>query len=135
MDLPWRWCYLYQNKSITPEIINSNPEYLLKDCHFRYEWIVYLDSPNITINFIKNNIWKNSDLYIITNQYNNCDKDMLISSLCGIDFKKDKDIFLNKKRREYMAAYKIQQWWYMITLSPYYKIGKKFIEKRRQELF
>jgi len=36
-----------------------------------------------------------------------------------------------KKCREYMAAYQIQQWWYHITMSPHYSIGRKMIEKRR----
>ena len=34
------------------------------------------------------------------------------------------------KATEYMAAYRIQQWWYKITMSPYYKVGRKFIEKK-----
>ena len=36
--------------------------------------------------------------------------------------------------REYMAAYKIQQWWFKITMSPHYKIGRKFINRSYQKL-
>ena len=39
-----------------------------------------------------------------------------------------------RKLREYLAAYKIQQWWYMITMSPHYKIGRKFIDRKYSEL-
>ena len=34
-----------------------------------------------------------------------------------------------------MAAYKIQQWWYEITLSPSYATGSKLIAKRYNEIF
>lgn len=50
-------------------------------------------------------------------------------------FEKEKELFINRKKREYIAAYKIQQWWYKVTMSPEYVIGRKFIEKRRAELF
>lgn len=47
----------------------------------------------------------------------------------------EKTRFYERKMREYMAAYKIQQWWYEITLSPSYAIGRKFIAKRYNALF
>ena len=34
-----------------------------------------------------------------------------------------------------MAAYKIQQWWKKILMSPHTKVGKKFINKKYDELF
>ena len=34
-----------------------------------------------------------------------------------------------------MAAYKIQQWWKNITMSPHSAIGRKFINKKYDELF
>ena len=33
-----------------------------------------------------------------------------------------------------MATYRIQQWWFKISLSPKYKIGRKLIEKRRMDI-
>ena len=55
--------------------------------------------------------------------------------LSFIDFKLSyKDIF-EKKAREYLAAYRIQQWWYKITLSPEYKVGRKFINRKYDECF
>lgn len=47
----------------------------------------------------------------------------------------EKDKFEENKLREYMAAYKIQQWWREITMSPYYAIGRKFINRHYDELF
>ena len=43
--------------------------------------------------------------------------------------------FLEEKSREYLAAYKIQQWWFYITMSPEYKIGRKFINKKYDDCF
>ena len=50
-------------------------------------------------------------------------------------FQKEKHLFIEKEFREYITAYKIQQWWYKITMSPHYKIGRKFINKKYDELF
>ena len=36
--------------------------------------------------------------------------------------------------REYMAAYKIQQWWFKILSNPYHKVGNRFIEKQYESL-
>ena len=43
--------------------------------------------------------------------------------------------FMEKRLKEYMTAYKIQQWWKEITISPKYKIGRKLIEKKYNSLF
>ena len=37
--------------------------------------------------------------------------------------------------RRYMAAYRIQQYWYKITISPEYKLGRKFIERKYDKLY
>jgi hypothetical protein len=37
--------------------------------------------------------------------------------------------------RKYLAAYKIQQWWFNITLSPEYVVGRKFINRKYDKLF
>ena len=44
-------------------------------------------------------------------------------------------IMFEIKAREYMAAFKIQQWWKNIILSPHTKVGKKYINKKYDELF
>ena len=40
-----------------------------------------------------------------------------------------------EKAIKYMAAYRIQQWWYKITLSPVYVVGRKFINRKYDEMF
>jgi hypothetical protein len=65
----------------------------------------------------------------------NPDKPWNWSGVSCNEFQKDKEIFIEEAYREYMAAYKIQQWWYERTMSPHYKIGRKFIEKKRLALF
>ena len=51
------------------------------------------------------------------------------------NFEKEKELFINNKIRKYIAAYKIQQWWKELTLSPHYMIGRKFINLKYDELF
>lgn len=46
-------------------------------------------------------------------------------------FYKEKEIAY----RKYLAAYKIQQWWHNITLSPEYVVGRKFINRKYDNLF
>ena len=50
-------------------------------------------------------------------------------------FTKEKEAFVNRKYREHMAAYKIQQWCLSIIVSPHYKIGRTIIDKKYKELF
>jgi hypothetical protein len=47
----------------------------------------------------------------------------------------EKREFEVKKKREHLAAYKIQQWWLFITSSPEYAIGRRRIEKTFVEMF
>ena len=50
-------------------------------------------------------------------------------------FTKEKEAFINRKYREHMASYKIQQWCLSIIVSPHYKIGRTMIDKKYKELF
>jgi hypothetical protein len=50
-------------------------------------------------------------------------------------FTKEKEQFINRKYREHMASYKIQQWCLSIIVSPHYKIGRTMIDKKYTELF
>jgi hypothetical protein len=43
--------------------------------------------------------------------------------------------YYEQRWREYMAVYKIQQWWKYITISPNYAIGRRFIERSYDNLF
>ena len=35
----------------------------------------------------------------------------------------NEELIFNQKAKEYLAAYRIQQWWYKITLTPEYKMN------------
>ena len=50
-------------------------------------------------------------------------------------FTKEKEEFVNRKSREHMAAYKIQEWCLSIIVSPHYKIGRTMIDRKYKELF
>ena len=76
-------------------------------------------SSNINIPYVKNGIVR--DLLVISNPD---DAERLAY----------KHIF-DEKAKEYMAAYRIQQWWHKITLSPEYKVGRKFINRKYDKLF
>ena len=45
-----------------------------------------------------------------------------------------KEVF-EEKAREYLAAYRIQQWWFKITLSPEYEVGRRFINMKYTKCF
>ena len=55
--------------------------------------------------------------------------------LSGSYFNFDKDAFFLKKARQWMAAYKIQQWFYAIKHNPKLKYGRKHINKLYLENF
>ena len=50
-------------------------------------------------------------------------------------FEKEKQHYIEKEMRRYLAAYKIQQWWYKVTLSPEYVVGRKFINRKYDKIF
>jgi hypothetical protein len=93
-------------------MIRNNPNY-------PWKWDYISSNTNITWEIIQGNpdnpwVWN----YISSNP-----------------FTKEKDPFINRKYREHMASYKIQQWCLSIIISPYYKIGRTMIDKKYKELF
>jgi hypothetical protein len=79
-----------------------------------------------------NDKWSNYYFRFIND---NIDKEWEWFELYRNTFTENKDAFNDKEYRRYMAAYKIQQWWYKITMSPDYKIGRKFINLKYNQLF
>ena len=55
--------------------------------------------------------------------------------LSGSYFNFDKDAFFLKKARQWMAAYKIQQWFHSIRHNPKFKYGRKHINTLYLENF
>lgn len=115
-DIPWVKYYVSINLNITWEIIRDNMS-------FPWNWKGIAENVNITEEIVKNNLnypweWE----YLIKNHN------------MSFDFIRERENYRVKMFREYLAAYKIQQWWFKITLSPQFKVGRKLIEKKRAEL-
>ena len=84
-----------------------------------WNWYRLSSNPNITMEIIRDNPVNPWNWNIISSN----------------PFTKEKEQFINRKYREYMASYKIQQWCLSIILSPHYKIGRTMIDKKYKELF
>ena len=100
------------NPNINMNIVKKNPE---KD----WDWKFLSWNPNINMDIITENLNKPWDW----------------SSFSENMFQKEKDLFYEKEFKKYLSAYKIQQYWKNIILSPKYKIGRKFINKKYDKLF
>ena len=135
-DKPWDWYGISNNPNITWDIIQENPD---KD----WDWYSISCNPNITWDIMRDNPDKPWDWYGISNNPNitmdiireNLDKHWNWNNISRKTFQKDKESFIEDAYKEHLAAYKIQQWWKHITMSPYYKIGRKFIDRDGQALF
>ena len=135
-QINWDWYEITKHKNIDWNIINNNPN---------YPWVIVAVSlnPNITLDIIINNPDNQWNWYCISSNPNitmdiiidNPDKPWDWNFISMNPFTKEKEQFINRRYREYMAAYKIQQWWKERTLSPHYEIGRKLIYQKYIELF
>ena len=107
------------NKDIERQWVCYFWNFILKNIDKPWNWSLLSQNPNITMDIVKDNL----------------DKPWDWESLSRNSFKVEKETFVFNRQREYMAAYRIQQWWFKNTMSPEYAIGRKFIEKRRRQLF
>ena len=112
MSFPWNWKGIAENINITEEIVKNNLNY-------PWEWEYLIKNHNMSFDFIK---WVEKT------------RNININNICFNHFIRERENYRQQRFREYMAAYRIQQWWYKITLSPQFKIGRKLIEKKRAEL-
>ena len=112
LDKPWNWMCISMNPNITIDIINENIDN-------PWDWHCISKNPNITMDIINENPEKPWNWTVIS--FNT--------------FQKEKQLFIEEAYREYLKVYKIQQWWYEITMSPHYKIGCKRINKKYNDLF
>ena len=76
-------------------------------------------NPNITMEMIKENPDKPWNWYWISSN----------------KFIKEKDDFIERKCREYMAVYKIKEYWKECYYSPYTRIGKRRLRRSYDMLF
>ena len=73
-------------------------------------WMTFAkNNPNCTLKFLNDHTKPNSVYW-----YNNSQH--------------EKKEFVERKMREHMAAYKIQQWWLFVSSSPEYAVGRRGIE-------
>ena len=84
-----------------------------------WNWKSISMNPNITMDIIRDNP----------------DKPWCWLHISQNPFTKEKEEFVNRKYREHMAKYKIQQWCLQIIISPHYKIGRTMIDRKYKELF
>ena len=107
------------NKDIEKQWVCYFWNFILKNIDKHKSWNCLSLNPTLTWDIVKDNL----------------DKPWVWESLSKNSFKVEKETFVFNRQREYMAAYRIQQCWFNNTMSPEYAIGRKFIEKRRRELF
>lgn len=112
-SLPWN--YIQFEDVLAHPVVTSDyfMKILEKNNNFINEnwmWITFAkNNPNCTLKFL-NEHNKPTCVY----WYNN--------------WQHEKKEFVERKTREHMAAYKIQQWWLFITSSPEYAVGRRRIE-------
>ena len=104
-DKSWDWKWLSNHKNFKIEWIEKFPD---KD----WDWEILID--HFKIEWVE----KYPDKHWDWSQINLNNDLVKVEEQC---------------RKEYLAAYKIQNWWLHITMSPYYKIGRKFIARDGQE--
>jgi hypothetical protein len=132
--LPWRWKYIMLNPNITLEFINKYKNKI--DWDNIYNNPLFALNPDIVSNL--NNIDKfntsspNFNLFYIDNfNLNNINW----KYLCGNHLYKNKQLFIERKLLEYMAAYRIQQWYIKISVDINYKYARKKINNNYDKIY
>ncbi len=113
-DLPWNFDILSNNPHLTKEFINK---------HF--------DKFNLDVinqNSIENSI---ENIYFDFNNLNNINW----KYLSGNNLYKNKQLFIERKLLEYMAAYRIQQWYIKISVDIQYKFARNKIFNDYNKLY
>ncbi len=129
--LPWRWKYIMLNPNITIDFINKYKN--------KIDWNILSNNPSI--NNYENNQIINYDEYNITSSPNfNLDyidnlNNINWKYLCGNHLYKNKQLFIERKLLEYMAAYRIQQWYIKISLDISYKFARNKIYNDYNKLY
>ena len=109
---PWDLCWISQNPNITMDIIEKYP-------NKEWDWISISFNPNITIEFIEKNL----------------DKPWNWSYISRNPFNYEKELFIEKRMKEYLAAYKIQQYYWKGICNPHCQIGYNKVNRDHDKLF
>jgi hypothetical protein len=128
-DKPWDYNELSRNPNITWDIIQDNPDY------FNGSWDFVSYNTNITSQIIQDNLDKPWSYYRLSHNpsitfdivKNNLDKPWNWDFLsCNENMF---DIDTSKEEREYMAVFKIKQYWLRSYYNPEFLICKKRLKR------
>ena len=109
--LPWNWSTLSSNPNITFDIIVENPDKPWALC-------IFSENPNITFKIIEDNPHLPWDW----------------SMLSENPFTKERELFMEQKMREHLAAFKIQTYWRRANENPQYELCKRRLMRECEEL-
>ena len=117
------WIEIYSKIKKGEDLQDWDWEAISKAPHFKFEWVNKYPEADWSLDYLYTDSKKrNTDYSALT--------------ITAEQYFINKELELrDKKRIEYMAAYKIQQWWKYITISPHHAIGRKFINRKYDELF
>jgi hypothetical protein len=125
-ELPWNWYWISHNENLTMEYVVQHPEH-------PWNWLGISQNINLTMDFVEqhpelpwNWFWVSHNKNITMDFVERHPE--LHWDWTGIsrnDFKKSKNAFIEKKYREYLSAFKIQQWFHYIKLNPTYNYCRK----------
>jgi hypothetical protein len=135
------WCWLSSNSNINVNIIKEN-------INKPWNWRSLSCNPNITLQFVKENLdkpwnWnllmihRNIDWFSLKTYFNKYNKQNQLSyysqntnnystcRLSELEFTKEKEMFMERKIRQHLAAFKIQVYWRRANKNPQYELCKR----------
>ena len=135
LDKPWNWSSLMLHPNINWNVLQKYfNKYNNQNQLSYYNPITYKSTINLGIigdeynkpvnyymlSFDSNITWKNLMI--------NIDKEWCWSQLSVNDFKKEKEMFMERKMREHMMAFRIQTRWRKANYDPEYELCKRRIK-------
>ena len=111
-DKQWNWNGISGNPNITIDIIEKNPDK-------PWNWMNISENPNLTMDIIKKNFDNPFVWYWISRN----------------PFKYEKELFIEKRMKEYLASYRIQQYYWKALTNPYCRIGLNKVNRDYDKLF
>ena len=94
-------------------------EFVLKYSNKPWNWDAISNNPNITMDIIETNLNKPLNWYNIS---------------CN-PFNYEKELFIEKRMKEYLSAYRIQQYYSNAICNPYCRIGYNKVNRDYDKLF
>ena len=135
-DKPWDWYVISHNPNITIEFIEKYPAK-------PWDWSSISRNPNITINFLEKNFDKPWDWSSISSNPNITmefiekypDKPWSWYWISRNPFNYEKGLFIEKRMKEYLMSYRIQQYYWKGICNPHCQIGYNKVNRDYDKLF